>query len=55
MKLKVSFEVQIPANATQQEAIEWVKYEIGATCSISMDNPLEDSDLMASNVRGVIF
>lgn len=51
MRLKVSFEIDIPEYATHPQAVEWIKWEIGSGSHICIDNPLDDSDLIAQNVR----
>ncbi len=51
MKLKVSFEVDVPDGATEQQAIEWLRWELGTGSHIDIDNPLDDGDLVAKNVR----
>jgi hypothetical protein len=51
MKMEVSFYVNIPAVTTRKEAIEWIKFRTGASCSMNISNPLEDYDLEAMDLE----
>jgi len=51
MKYKIEFEIEIDDSlGTQAEVEEWVKFEVGATSSMSYDKHLSlDHNLRASN------
>ena len=44
-RVRVEFEMIVPADATQDEIEAWVRFETGSSCSLSVDNPLDDHDL----------
>ena len=43
--LKIRLKVNVPENITEKELLEWVRFNIGLTGSLSNDNPLVDEDL----------
>ncbi|MCP4493154.1 MAG: hypothetical protein GY820_38520 [Gammaproteobacteria bacterium] len=43
--LKLQLRVKVPENITDKELLEWVRFNIGLTGSLSNDNPLVDQDL----------
>lgn len=47
MRIRVTFEVNLPTEATLDEAEDWVRFCIGATGSITNTNPLCTYDLDA--------
>ena len=50
---RVTFEVEIPDAATDDEADEFIRFGIGARGDMDMNNPLADTDLQSCVVHGV--
>lgn len=53
--IKCSFWVNVPQSATKDEITAWLKYELGQLHSLSMENPLSDTDIEAQNVMVEMF
>lgn len=51
MEIEVSFNVEVPDGTTYEQAKEWLLFELGANCEMSMKNPLDGTDLAAYDVR----
>ena len=47
---EVTFQIDIKEDVSQSQVEEWVEFEIGASGSMSMDNPLSLDSLDAHNV-----
>ena len=45
MRINVSFEADLPVDATEAEVREWVEFEIGAGSVLSNSNPLQNQSL----------
>ena len=43
--IEVHFWVDVPEKATKKEIEEWIKFSIGLTESLSLENPMFDRDL----------
>lgn len=50
MKLRVQFEVTVPAGVTIEQAEEWLSFQIGANGGMELANPLSGEDLEARSV-----
>lgn len=46
-RIAVSFDIALPARATQEQVLEWVKFASGFSGSMPSDNPLVDHDMEA--------
>ncbi|HCU2480905.1 TPA: hypothetical protein OUK43_000388 [Pseudomonas aeruginosa] len=45
-KIEVSFTTTVPADVTEEELIEWLRYNLaGSSCSV--ENPMVDRDIEA--------
>jgi hypothetical protein len=54
MKVNVSFTVEIPTeNASNDDILEWVKFELGAKWNLSSANALNFTDIQSCNVKDV--
>lgn len=51
MKIEVRFTVTVPDSVSQEQAEEWLMYQLGAYGGMSSANPLEDCDLQADDVN----
>lgn len=44
MRVSVEFDVELPAEATDEQVDEWLRYAFGERASMSGDNPLSEYD-----------
>jgi hypothetical protein len=51
MEKELLITVKAPCECTEEQYMEWVKFELGYTCSISIENPLHEYDLEANNIQ----
>lgn len=45
--VKAEFSVLVPDEATNKEIEDWLKFHLGATGSLSLDNPMSEKDIEA--------
>jgi hypothetical protein len=45
--VRVEFDVKVPEHATDNDVIEWVSFEVGASGMLLNSNPMSDRDLEA--------
>ena len=46
----VRFTVAIPDIATENEILEWLRFALGDTCDMSIENPLVDTELEGKSI-----
>ena len=46
----VRFTVAIPDEATENEILEWLRFALGDTCDMSIENPLVDTELEGKSI-----
>ena len=46
----VRFTVAIPDEATENEILEWLRFALGDTCDMSLENPLVDTELDGKSI-----
>lgn len=46
---QVSFRVDVPEEIQKEEVENWLRFELGETASMNMDNPLASVDLEANS------
>ena len=47
-RFEVSFEVEVPDNATRKDVEEWVRFGLRDKCELALKNPMSDRDLEAA-------
>ena len=50
MKIRVTFEMELPIDANRDEVREWVEFELRKTSSMKNSNPLCDTEIQANYV-----
>jgi len=50
--VRVEFEIEVPAAATDKEIEDWVAFNVGASCLLDGNNPMSNMDLSA--IRGSV-
>jgi hypothetical protein len=48
--VEVRFNLEVPEEATDEQIHEWLEFELGVTGSISVENPLSSTELMADDL-----
>lgn len=47
-KVRVEFELVLPADATEQQVDDWIRFELNLHGSLSLSNPLDQYEIEAS-------
>lgn len=50
MKIRVTFEMELPVDANREEIREWAEFELGKSGSMKNSNPLCDTEIQANYV-----
>lgn len=50
----VSFSVSVPETVSREDFEEWLRFELGANGGMSLDNPLDGTDLEVNSFSIII-